>query len=173
VAGLSAGALCCLSLVSVALQHTTTPGHVLSRHNGACKEWRFEDRGAAPPPPPLPHAPPFLLPQGTMMRIEPKTFFANERTFLSWLHMAVTLGSIAAALLGFSTDGGQVRGGNKRPLHTTVVTGPTVSRPVTGLCLCHSVIQSDRVMCCQCVGTGRMRSADSVRCCCCCCCCRV
>ncbi len=35
------------------------------------------------------------------MRIEPKTFFANERTFLSWLHMAVTIGSIAAALLGF------------------------------------------------------------------------
>jgi len=36
------------------------------------------------------------------MRIEPKTFFANERTFLSWLHMAVTLGSVAAALLGFA-----------------------------------------------------------------------
>ncbi len=36
-------------------------------------------------------------------RIEPKTFFANERTFLSWLHMAVTIGSIGAALLGFST----------------------------------------------------------------------
>jgi len=38
----------------------------------------------------------------TPMRIEPKTFFANERTFLSWLHMAVTIGSIAAALLGFA-----------------------------------------------------------------------
>ncbi|GBG00374.1 hypothetical protein Rsub_13056 [Raphidocelis subcapitata] len=36
------------------------------------------------------------------MRIEPKTFFANERTFLSWLHMSVTIGSIAAALLSFS-----------------------------------------------------------------------
>ena len=36
------------------------------------------------------------------MRIEPKTFFANERTFLSWLHMAITVGSIAAALLGFA-----------------------------------------------------------------------
>ncbi len=36
------------------------------------------------------------------MRIEPKTFFANERTFLSWLHMAVTIGTIGAALLGFS-----------------------------------------------------------------------
>ena len=36
------------------------------------------------------------------MRMEPKTFFANERTFLTWLHMAVTIGTIAAALLGFS-----------------------------------------------------------------------
>ncbi|KAF8057149.1 VTC4 [Scenedesmus sp. PABB004] len=44
---------------------------------------------------------------GTMMRAEPKTFFANERTYLSWLHMAVTLGSIAAALLGFSSSGGK------------------------------------------------------------------
>lgn len=43
----------------------------------------------------------------TTMRIEPKTYFANERTFLSWLHMAVTLGSIAAALLGFSNTKGQ------------------------------------------------------------------
>ena len=38
----------------------------------------------------------------TPMRIEPKTFFANERTFLTWLHMAITIGTIAAALLGFS-----------------------------------------------------------------------
>ncbi len=36
------------------------------------------------------------------MKLEPKTFFANERTFLAWLHMAITLGSISAALLGFS-----------------------------------------------------------------------
>ena len=36
------------------------------------------------------------------MKIEPKSFFANERTFLAWLHMAVTIGSVAAALLGFA-----------------------------------------------------------------------
>eukprot|EP00192_Tetraselmis_astigmatica_P008513 CAMPEP_0117660690 /NCGR_PEP_ID=MMETSP0804-20121206/7099_1 /TAXON_ID=1074897 /ORGANISM="Tetraselmis astigmatica, Strain CCMP880" /LENGTH=672 /DNA_ID=CAMNT_0005467429 /DNA_START=58 /DNA_END=2076 /DNA_ORIENTATION=- len=35
-------------------------------------------------------------------RIEPKSFFANERTFLSWLNMSITLGSIATALLGYS-----------------------------------------------------------------------
>jgi uncharacterized membrane protein YidH (DUF202 family) len=35
-------------------------------------------------------------------RLEPKTFLASERTFLTWLHMAVTVSSIAAALLAFS-----------------------------------------------------------------------
>ena len=35
-----------------------------------------------------------MKPRKIPMRIEPKTYFANERTFLSWLHMAVTLGSI-------------------------------------------------------------------------------
>ena len=48
----------------------------------------------------------------TPMRIEPKTFFANERTFLAWLHMAVTLGSISAALLGFAS--GERGGGHAR-----------------------------------------------------------
>ncbi|KAL6772253.1 VTC4B [Auxenochlorella protothecoides x Auxenochlorella symbiontica] len=43
------------------------------------------------------------LPPGTLPeRMEPKTYFANERTFLAWLHMAVTIGSIATALLGYS-----------------------------------------------------------------------
>ncbi|KAK2080664.1 hypothetical protein QBZ16_000518 [Prototheca wickerhamii] len=36
------------------------------------------------------------------MRLEPKTFLASERTFLSWMHMAITLASIATALLAFA-----------------------------------------------------------------------
>lgn len=63
------------------------------------------------------------------MRIEPKTFFANERTFLSWLHMAVTLGSIAAALLGFSSDGGHVRG-------VGALTGGKGGSLCSGVCMC-------------------------------------
>lgn len=43
------------------------------------------------------------IPGVVQQRAEPKTFFANERTFLSWLHMALTMGSISAAMLGFST----------------------------------------------------------------------
>src|SRR5690349_12054276 len=56
-------------------------------------------------------APPKRSAGGTAMRLEPKTFFANERTFLSWLHMSVTIGSIAAALLGFAGRGGCWDGG--------------------------------------------------------------
>ena len=36
----------------------------------------------------------------TLCRTEAKAFFANERTFLHWMNMSVTLGSISAALLG-------------------------------------------------------------------------
>ena len=36
------------------------------------------------------------------MRIEPKTYFANERTFLNWIHMSIVVGTIASALLGLS-----------------------------------------------------------------------
>lgn len=40
------------------------------------------------------------------IRVEPKVFFANERTFLSWVHMAVIMGSIGGALLGMASKGG-------------------------------------------------------------------
>jgi SPX domain protein involved in polyphosphate accumulation/uncharacterized membrane protein YidH (DUF202 family) len=35
------------------------------------------------------------------VRVEPKVYFAAERTFLSWLEFSIILGSIAAALLNF------------------------------------------------------------------------
>lgn len=34
-------------------------------------------------------------------RVEPKVFFANERTFLSWLNFAIILGSLGVGLLNF------------------------------------------------------------------------
>lgn len=40
------------------------------------------------------------------VRVEPKVSFANERTFLSWLHFTVVLGGLAVGLLNF---GDQVR----------------------------------------------------------------
>ncbi|CAL5875209.1 uncharacterized protein PFLUO_LOCUS9513 [Penicillium psychrofluorescens] len=38
------------------------------------------------------------------VRVEPKVYFAAERTFLSWLEFSIILGGIAAALLNFGTD---------------------------------------------------------------------
>jgi uncharacterized membrane protein YidH (DUF202 family) len=35
------------------------------------------------------------------VRVEPKVFFANERTFLSWIHFAIVLGGLALGLLNF------------------------------------------------------------------------
>jgi len=52
-----------------------------------------------------------LLPRKMPMRIEPKTFFANERTFLSWMHMSVVTGTVASALLGLARGGGAADGG--------------------------------------------------------------
>jgi uncharacterized membrane protein YidH (DUF202 family) len=40
--------------------------------------------------------------------VEPKLFFANERTFIKWLHMAVMLSSISIGVLAFSPDHQQV-----------------------------------------------------------------
>ena len=39
------------------------------------------------------------------IKVEPKVFFANERTFLSWMNMSVTLASISLAILSFGSSG--------------------------------------------------------------------
>ncbi|EEH18016.1 vacuolar transporter chaperone 1 [Paracoccidioides brasiliensis Pb03] len=41
-------------------------------------------------------------------RVEPKVFFANERTFLSWLNFTVLLGGLALGLLNFGDRVGQI-----------------------------------------------------------------
>ncbi|OQE39374.1 hypothetical protein PENCOP_c007G06444 [Penicillium coprophilum] len=38
------------------------------------------------------------------IRVEPKVYFAAERTFLSWLEFSILLGGIAATLLNFGSD---------------------------------------------------------------------
>jgi hypothetical protein len=39
------------------------------------------------------------------MGVDPKVFFANERTYLHWLNVAVTLGSIGSGMIGFAGVG--------------------------------------------------------------------
>ena len=42
------------------------------------------------------------------VRVEPKVSFANERTFLSWLHFTVVLGGLAVGLLNFGDRVGKI-----------------------------------------------------------------
>ncbi|KAG0309730.1 vacuolar transporter chaperone [Dissophora globulifera] len=42
------------------------------------------------------------------VRVEPKVFFANERTFLSWLNFTVLLGSLSIGLLNFGDRIGRI-----------------------------------------------------------------
>lgn len=53
----------------------------------------------------------YQKPRKIPLRIEPKTYFANERTFLAWLGMATTLGTVSTAIAGFVVDGRQRPGG--------------------------------------------------------------
>ncbi|KAL2831575.1 VTC domain-containing protein [Aspergillus pseudoustus] len=50
----------------------------------------------------------FTAPKGKRIhvpvRVEPKVYFAAERTFLSWLEFSILLGTIAATLLNFGED---------------------------------------------------------------------
>lgn len=46
----------------------------------------------------------------SIQKIEPKVFFANERTFLHWVHYAVILSSIASSILAFSEQSGETWG---------------------------------------------------------------
>ena len=46
-------------------------------------------------------------PRITAQKVEPKLFFANERTFIKWLHMAVILTSISIGILAFSASDSQ------------------------------------------------------------------
>ncbi|KAI9851487.1 MAG: vacuolar transporter chaperone [Thelocarpon superellum] len=45
------------------------------------------------------------------VRVEPKVFFANERTFLSWLNFTVILGGLAIGLLNFGDSVGRISAG--------------------------------------------------------------
>jgi uncharacterized membrane protein YidH (DUF202 family) len=46
----------------------------------------------------------------SIQKIEPKVFFANERTYLHWLHYGAILSSIASGILAFSEESGDTWG---------------------------------------------------------------
>ncbi|KAJ3009685.1 hypothetical protein HKX48_007798 [Thoreauomyces humboldtii] len=47
---------------------------------------------------------------GAPLPINPKGLFANERTFLSWMNLCVTIGGLAVGLLNFGDTVGQMAG---------------------------------------------------------------
>ena len=55
------------------------------------------------------------------VRVEPKVFFANERTFLSWLHFTVVLGGLAVGLLNFGDKVRAFRSGYSPPSSLTPI----------------------------------------------------
>ncbi len=46
----------------------------------------------------------YLLSRKVPVKIEPKVFFANERTFLAWLHSSVLLAGASVAIVSMSND---------------------------------------------------------------------
>ncbi|KAG7877508.1 hypothetical protein KL905_004904 [Ogataea polymorpha] len=59
--------------------------------------------------------------------VEPKVFFANERTFLSWLNFTVVLGSLAIGLLNFGDKVGRI----SASLFTLIAMGTMIYALVT------------------------------------------
>lgn len=43
-----------------------------------------------------------VKPRKAPIKVEPKVFFANERTFLAWMHISIILAGASIAILAFS-----------------------------------------------------------------------
>ena len=50
-----------------------------------------------------------IKPRKAPIKIEPKVFFANERTFLAWMHLSVILAGASIAILAFSDGSNSTR----------------------------------------------------------------
>lgn len=45
-----------------------------------------------------------IKPRKAPVKVEPKVFFANERTFLAWMHLSVMLAGASIAIMAFAED---------------------------------------------------------------------
>ena len=104
-------------------------------------------------------------------RVEPKVFFANERTFLQWLQISVLLMFTGLSLLGGSSVGGS-KGGSSEGSSTTCASNDTACKAskvscrgisiscLSMVCICLSVV-------CNCLSNSSLWPATvlpSVRC---------
>jgi uncharacterized membrane protein YidH (DUF202 family) len=78
------------------------------------------------------------LPRKVPMRVEPKSYFANERTFLSWCSMATTMGGVSSAMVGLSVSGSGTSEG-RLISRKTVDLVSAVYIPVAILMICYAL----------------------------------
>lgn len=81
-------------LVTTSRRETTTNGGsgFWSKLFGGKKERAYGDVGT------------LLKTRKAPVKIEPKVFFANERTFLAWMHLSVILAGASIAILAFAEE---------------------------------------------------------------------
>ena len=94
------------------LSSTTNPSHLFYTSHTHVVSFPLTSLPLSHPPPSLTTP---LFPTGKRIalptRVEPKVFFANERTFLSWLNFTVILGGLAVGLLNFGDSVGRISAG--------------------------------------------------------------
>lgn len=56
------------------------------------------------------HSIPALKQRKAPIKVEPKVFFANERTFLAWMHVSIIMAGASIAILAFTDESGGVGG---------------------------------------------------------------
>lgn len=76
-------------------EDTTRSSEIEPRNSAISTISQFFDSGNNKPA----NKNPALKDRKVPTKIEPKVFFSNERTFLSWLNMAVTLSTISLAVI--------------------------------------------------------------------------
>ena len=78
-----------------AQSQASSGGGFLSKLFGSGEEARRQKRAEAGT---------LIKPRKAPVKVEPKVFFANERTFLAWMHLSVMLAGASIAILAFAEE---------------------------------------------------------------------
>ncbi|CEP62694.1 Vtc4p LALA0_S06e01574g [Lachancea lanzarotensis] len=81
------------------------------------------------------------------VRVEPKVYFATERTFLSWLSIGLTLNAVAISMLNYGTDATMVAsvGFFLTALVTIIYNGYVYCKRVVNIRMKHAVDYQDKI----------------------------
>jgi uncharacterized membrane protein YidH (DUF202 family) len=88
------------------------------------------------------------LPRSAPVKVDPKVFFANERTFLAWLHVSVILAGASVAIVAFSDSkavgGDQLYGVILLPVSIAFIVYAMMQCEFNSTTICVS-------LCCECI----------------------